>query len=399
MGKKLGIPQWVLLAIFFQLKVIFAQDVGEVLRDAGIQSSKGYLKPFPTLIGTGMNSGWYNTSKTLSFLDLPFGITIMKVNQPIVMLDKGLKTFDYSGEIPLRPLILNYLNQNSKNNSGEFILSNMENWAEQSSGKADLRFEETLNISVKDIPTIIGRETPPTYRLDSLLQGTQTLEILQEWNKNPAIGAGGADSISLGSDIALPFRGIVEYSGPAPSTTGIAAEASIGKIPFFNNITLGIRYFPPITYKNYGKFEQLGFKTQYEFTHFFPGIQLILPLHLSVMYAFNNFSLDINQYGSLDMNNNLYMLNASLDFKKFLGFGIYSGMGYEKSELKATIYDTKLPDNTILKGFTLKLPGENQMRALAGIRFSLLLFDIYADINTGSITSFNVGVAMGLNGL
>jgi len=141
----------------------------------------------------------------------------------------------------------------------------------------------------------------------------------------------------------------------------------------------------------FGKVSMFGYKVQYEYLHLIPGAGL-LPIKSSVMFARSSMDLKTDTV-SIKQSSWITQVIASADWHfAVFGAGIYGGIGYQGSNLdlgvKMSKFDPKLED------FTLSIPGKGGFRGTIGPRLSIGFFEVYGDVNFGSITSYNLGVTV-----
>jgi hypothetical protein len=351
-----------------------AQEMETVLLEMGSEGVEdGYLDPLMHTVGKGMNNGWYNSSKTLSFFGLRMGISIYSMAFTFGQITDDMKTFDFDGDIPFSPILEQYVN-----------LSLVPDSIRQ-------QLPDRVHIQQRDVPTIYGSDEPDSITLGSMLSSDPDLysALFEEQDTGGVTIPALLDS-SIG--FALPFRGLVsgEWWGSLPNITAISL--GLTKIPGINNIQLGLSYIPTIVTKNSKGLGELEFgffsyKVQHEFTAHIPGISKMEILHGSLFWAQNALNFSSGNV-SMEMNNWTAMLNASLDLKLlFLGGGAFAGIGYESSSMSVEVVsDAGDP----LSGFSYDIEPDRNLRYQLGARLSLFLFDFWFDYNVGHINSYTL---------
>ena len=64
------------------------------------ENATSYIHPVTNSLGVGMNSGWYNSSKSFSFFKLPVGIQVY-FGLPITVVNDDLRKYDFKGSLNL----------------------------------------------------------------------------------------------------------------------------------------------------------------------------------------------------------------------------------------------------------------------------------------------------------
>ncbi|OGJ89459.1 MAG: hypothetical protein A2487_12740 [Candidatus Raymondbacteria bacterium RifOxyC12_full_50_8] len=354
-----------MLVFASSVKADLQEDITKLVGD----NATSYIHPITNSLGVGMNSGWYNSSKSYKLFGLPIGLQA-NFGMGVSMTNDDLRKYDFEGEINVDGV---------PGLSGIFSALNTEL---QAAGYDTLPSKISLNKA--DVPTIVGAEEAPVFTLANLLPATSVADMR---TFNVTANGFGQDTIPLDDTLfALP-PGLNLEAVPYIPNVGI----NIG-LPF--KVQLGLRYFPTTSVPDFGDVGLLGLKVQYEFTEWVPVVNNLPLLHTSAFWAMNNLEM-----GVLELNNWISMVNVSADFKFLIGLGIYGGIGIESSTMNLN-YTVNAP-GTALDGQKVSLSdeGDNFFRAQAGVRLSLLIFDIFADANFGETTSYNLGIGIGLNGL
>ncbi|MBL8025478.1 MAG: hypothetical protein JNL74_03660 [Fibrobacteres bacterium] len=333
---------------------IFADLADDMQKLVG-DNAKNYIHPLTNSIGVSMNSGWYNSSKSYSFMKVPVGVQIY-FGAGFSMVDDKLKTYDFNGAV---------------------ATSNLNLGAPLSS-----QLPDTLRILEPNVPTSVGVKQEKNYTFRALLgQNLDTNSLGLAWTSLH-------DSVKNKVVLTMPGGLDLDYLPAMPPVVGL----NLG-LPY--KIQLGLRYMPTVEIPELGKIGMLGVKAQYEFTQWIPVIGSLPFVHTSAMYAFNN----VNLFDIMKLQNWTSMVNVSADFKFGVGLGVYGGFGVEGSTMKL---DYTVPvEYTGLGGTKVELEdkGDNFLKALLGVRLSFTIFDIYGDATFAETNSYHVGVSLGLNGL
>jgi len=352
------------LVLMVVVPAVFA-DMGDDIQKLVGDNAVKYVHPLTNGIGVAMNSGWYNSSKSYSFLKLPAGIQIY-FGEGISIVDEKLKTFPFNGSVQIDNCF-----------PGQAALA---------TGVKTLVGKSTLDLGPVQTSTAVGPKTGTAYTMRRLIQLNATA-------LDTTSLAGAAIWASLASTLNdtifnLPGGQNLSALPGIPPVVGL----NLG-LPF--KVQLGLRFLPPFKVPNFGSISQFGMKGQYEFTSLIPVLGSLPLLHTSAMFAFNN----INMFDIMKLNNWTAMVNASGDFKFLLGLGLYGGIGMEGSTMSL---DYTVPATVVGLGGTkvsLDDKGDNGFKALVGVRFSFLIFDIYSDATFAATRSYHIGLALGFNGL
>jgi len=193
----------------------------------------------------------------------------------------------------------------------------------------------------------------------------------------------GADSL----DIQMP------NGANLPAVPFLMPQFNLG-LPYGNEIM--IRGFPKVKISNdIGYFGFWGVGLKHSVSQYIP----LIPIDVAVQAAYQNLYV-----GDLLTFSNF---NANLEVsKKLLMWTLYTGVGYDKTTVTADYtyeYTTLVEDENIpglyLPGtaeqhIKFDVDGENEFRATAGIRYSLLLLKLYADYTISKYSVFNAGIGV-----
>ena len=176
-----------------------------------------------------------------------------------------------------------------------------------------------------------------------------------------------------------------------PAVPFLMPQFNLG-LPFGNEIM--IRGFPKVEIsKDIGDVGFWGIGLKHSISQYIP----LIPIDVAVQAAYQNFYV-----GDLLTFSNF---NANLEVsKKLLMWTIYTGVGYDKTDVKADYTYTRdiivgtAPANYTVDSEDINIKfdvdGENEIRATAGIRYSLLLLKLYADYTISKYNVFNAGIGI-----
>ena len=265
-----------MLLVSFTGIPVFAENstdnAASMIAAVGKDAARGYTQPMVTVLGEGMNSGWYNCAKPLSLVNkLSFGIALGMVNVPIVVVDNSMKTFNFKGELPVKYLLDSTFKKLGFSIDSVNSILNDPNikaiLASHNIDTANLGIESSILFDAGKQPTIFGSDSAQQVTIDSLFSPnntpSKTLTTIRTYNQlviiqdstiaafhgntyNRSMSAN--DTINLSEQIPLPFRGleklIDKLGGVMFSIPSIAVEAGISKIPVIGNLTIGMRLIP-----------------------------------------------------------------------------------------------------------------------------------------------------------
>jgi len=257
---------------------LFAATLVENIEQLSEQNAKGYLQPFVDTIGTGLNSGLYNSAKVLK----PFTPNV-RIGFTMVSIPDEDKTF--------------------------------------------------TAIDGTKTATIFGK----TGATGGYPNGTN-ISTVSFPHMSVSLG------LPLGNEIMI--RGLPKMKN---------LPDAIGEISFWG---VGLKHS----------------LDQY-LTDFFP-------IDISVQGVFQQLSAG----DKVTVTTQSYNIQAG---KKVLMLTVYGGVAYEKANLKVDFIP--LDENKM----TLDLDAENEMKVTLGLRYSILLFDAYADYNIAKYPAINMGVGVG----
>jgi len=322
------------LLLIVMVTSLFA-GVQEKLEQFGKDNGIVYVKPLVTAFGTTMNTGLFNTAKVLK----PFAFGL-NVNTMLAFVPKEDKTF-----LPTRPDL--------------YIVNPI---------------DTTQVIYLYEEPT---EETATVFGEDGIL-----IEHNTDLDDIP-----GMQNAASEIDIQMPD------GANLPAVPFLMPQFNLG-LPFGNEIM--IRGFPKVEIsKDIGDMGFWGVGLKHSISQYIP----LIPIDVAVQAAYQNLYV-----GDLLTFSNF---NANLEVsKKLLMWTLYTGVGYDKTTVTADYtyeYTTLVEDENIpglyLPGtaeqhIKFDVDGENEFRATAGIRYSLLLLKLYADYTVSKYSVFNAGIGV-----
>lgn len=377
----LGILLVALVPVAFAQTDSSDDGFGSTLGDIGQDAAKGYLGPIATFLGTSMNSGWYNSSKSLGMFGLPVGISVGSISEGFLNVDDNMRFFTFSGNIPLAAIV-------------DPMLPAGQKMADLKALPGNDSLQLAVPFSIDSVPTVFGPDSGRQVTIGELFASANDT-TRNRLLKSPGFGI--AAPLDSNDVVELPFAGI-DFKGLMPTIPNATMfTLGVKKIPVVDNIQLGLRFLPEIELGDFGKVSQFGVKVQHELTHLLPIASSLPFFHTSAYWAMNNLTIAAGP-ATLKQSNWIAMVNASVDAKlPVVSAGAFIGVGIESSNLAL---DVAMDSTSGLPNFSMDIPGDNKFRFQVGPRFALGIFDIWADANFGSVTSYNAGITLiGLNGL
>lgn len=334
------------------------QSIEETLQDLISTNAKGFLGPFATAFGTGMNSGTYRTAKPHKILGMDVHLNLTFTTVP----DAGL-TYDFyiPDEINL-PLEIPY---------GITLPAGVT--------------DRTINIALDGASLYPGDRTSATIfgsEESYMIEPSTTYATSAVGTKLGALGFGTDVINQLSSQISSSISNLTIYTpkGLDVSTVPVVMpQFSIG-LPFHTELTL--RGF---TVKLGDSDEELvfkGFGLKIGLNQFIPTVPLVFPA-ISVGY----YSTSMDLAGFITAKNSIITLQAS---KSVPILTLYGGFGIESSSISVDIDN---PD-TGEKMLDFSLDGDNSFRTTIGVRIKLLLLSINVDYNIGKYSAVNAGIGL-----
>lgn len=373
----------------------------KAMQEIGEDAIQGYFEPFATGIGVGMNSQWAYSSKTASFLGLPVGVSLY-IGYPLIMVDDKMKTFTFEGSIPTGAVLSEFADRAGISLDSMALVATGGDQDEANKLLQDLS-KDSLDIPATEVPTVYGSDKQKKLAFQDIIKGSLVDSLIKSYNS--AANQANAlvpdslqlDTIRTSDSIPLPFRGLnISF---APSLPPVGANFGFSSIPVLDNLTLGVRFIPMISHEDLGSVGMLGLSVQHEITNHIPILGSLPFLHFGLLYGYNRLTVEVKDVVSIESRNNIYMFTGSVDLKFLVGVGVYGGIGMEQSTIAVDVFPQEVGDVVTTPEFSAEIEGANKLRAQVGARASFAAFDVYGDVNFGNVKTFNVGVAIGLNGL
>ncbi len=325
--------------VFFSLLLIIMvtslfAGVQEKLEQFGKDNGMVYVKPLVTAFGTTMNTGLFNTAKVLK----PFAFGL-NVNTMLAFVPDEDKIFT-----AIRPDL--YIVHPTTSDT-IFVYNDPELESATVFGEDGATFVHNTDLDDPILLALLGLSQEDVNSLD----------------------------ISLPNGANLP---VVPFLMP---------QFNLG-LPFGNEIM--IRGFPKVEInKDIGDLGFWGVGLKHSVSQYIP----LIPIDIAAQVAFQNLYVgDILTFSNF---------NANLEVsKKLLMWTLYTGVGYDKTNVTAEYdytYQTLNQDNEIVsleQEIKFDVDGENEIRATAGIRYSLLLLKLYADYTISKYSVFNAGIGV-----
>lgn len=159
-------------------------------------------------------------------------------------------------------------------------------------------------------------------------------------------------------------------------------------LPFGNEIM--VRGFPKVKIqKDVGDFSFWGVGLKHSLDQYIP----LVPIDLAVQAAYQQMSFaDVIEINSFAAN-----IHIS---KKLLMWTLYGGVGYENTNMEVKFegvsYEVNENNQLVVtpKDIKFDIEGENEYRATAGVRYSVLLAKFYADYTLSKYNVINIGMGL-----
>jgi hypothetical protein len=203
--------------------------------------------------------------------------------------------------------------------------------------------------------------TPSTFNTATIFGGTGTTVVN---SSIPALSYRGMDGIINANAVplAVPQLRIGSLYG---------TEVFVRYVRIPQSLT---DKFPDVTL--------FGAGVRHSISQYFPEI----PLDVAV----GGFYTTFNTGDLVDFKGYSFGIQGS---KSFSVLTVYGGFAYESCTMKLqyTSTDPNVPGRLV----DVSLDGQNTFRATAGAALSLAIFNIFADVNLGSVTNFSGGIGVG----
>jgi len=331
-----------------------AVDFEEQLKSLAETNGKGYISPFATTFGTGINSGFYHTAKPHKGLPL-LGFDVSVKMSYISIPDKG-KTFTWD----------------FGDTSYQLDLPN-------NGGILELDFNNIY--PDRETPTVFGDENPTG------LEPTGAAEEIRRAATAAGIDLSDADIESLTQNIQ-----------PFPTVSGLDLDAlplmipqvSIGlfkksKVILFRETEVMLRFLPSIDFGDIKDINLFGVGIKHELTQHIPVPTPFV--NVSAQFAYQQLNIG----DLLESTHIAYNLHASVDINLIV-FGIspYIGLGMESSNLKVSY----VPEggNPATDEISFDIDGDNSFRMTGGLRIRWTLITFNADYSLGEYNAASLGI-------
>lgn len=246
-----------------------------------------------------------------------------------------------------------------------------------SSGKSftltdgDLVNLTVANPQIGSSPTASGSDDAPTYILETASFGG---EPVARFEMPQGIGVG---------------------LTPVP-----IIQAGLGLV---NNTTIMVRGFPAVKLGDFGSVGSWGFGVHHGLNQWIPGGGL-LPVDLSVQAGYSRVSLDVELDGGTDREfawrSSAFTMNV-IAGRSLIFANVYAGLGFETANSSADFLGTYSVQTSAgpvqyTDPISLSISGANNVRALVGVRFNVLMFGVNAEYVMASYPTANIGIGLSL---
>lgn len=334
---------------------VAAKDFEEQLEELFGANAEGYIGPFATAFGTGMNSGLHHTGKVHGILGFDIGIkfsvvTVSDEDTEFEFFFDELKLDVPAGRVPGNNITID-LNEVYPEKTAPTVFGSKDAVTLAPTGAEDQLGASLLAAGMTEEALTLFKSTADW---NTLLESMPPITILGT----------GFESIPL-----------------------VIPQASVG-LPFGTEVML--RYSPTIETDDFGDINFMGLGISHSLSRYIP-IPLF-PVSITAQYVTQKLKIG----DLLESNHSSFGVRASMTVG--LGFTLtpYVGIGFESSDLKVnyTYVDPAgvLPDSEI----SLDLEGNNSTRITAGVRLGLPLITINADYSLGEYSAIAIGLGLTL---
>lgn len=350
----------VLLMLLTTAVPVESASFTEHLKKLAHENARGYINPFVTAFGTGMNSGLYHTAKIHGWLGFDLGVRFTMTSIP----DDAMTYDFYVGET------LSLAAPNLGLPDDELILNPQNIYPDRAT------------------PTMFGKNEGRT--LIPLGAEDEIIRALQEAGFTPAQIDDLQNSGEL-NNLVANIPSIMTVPGVNLDVLPLMMpQVSVG-LPMKTEVML--RYFPEVEVsEEIGKFKFMGLGVKHSISQYIPLAGFLIDI--TGQFAWQKLEIgDI-----LEATNMAFNLHAS----RKLGIGIsltpYVGIGYEISNLKINYtIDTGDPSNPFHgERVSFDLDGDNGVRLTGGVRLGLALITINADYSLGEYNAASLGIGLTL---
>ncbi len=317
-------------------------DTDQMIKGSAQDAStlvKGYASPALSIIGYGLNQGWYNTAKPHKVLGIDLTATFSLI------------------KIPTSEMAF-YVDNTKLNN------------IERLAGSGGIP-------QSGNVPTIFGSSLAPTYAYKSIPGSTQSPPI-------PGSEFSGAPGVDLSS---VP---VIKNSLPFPM-----AQIGIGLPKGFE---LKFRLVPTVKFgdKSSSSFKLFGVGLLHDVKQYIPGIKS-LPFDLSGFIGYTKMDLNVafdsqhpDQTGTLTSSATTIQ---GLISKKFAVLTGYAGLGYNIANTKLAIngkYDLTNTGNYVAVPININGSASGP-RATFGLRLKLAVFTFHGEYTLQKYSALTLG--------
>lgn len=360
----------IVLAVLFSAINAESVDFQEEIRRLAEDNARGYIGPFATAFGTGMNSGFYHTAK-------PHKVLGFDINVRVALMQVAKEDLEYDFYFPKVPFPLTHPINNQV---------------------------DTLVINLQDFYP--DRKTSTVFGSNPANELTPDITILDEVILQ-AMENAGWDSLAiellLDSPIYDEFKNnIAKNIRTFTSVPGIGLDyfpfvmpqVSVG-LPMKTEVML--RFMPEIELTDIGKVKFTGIGVKHSISQYIPIP--MFPVDITAQFVWQKLEI-----GELIESTHIgYNLHASKRVGlPLLSITPYVGFGVESSDLKlAYTIENKLNpfgEEVDLEGTEVKfdLKGDNKTRLTMGARLGFTLFTISAEYSVGAYNVLTVGAGLTL---
>ena len=160
-----------------------------------------------------------------------------------------------------------------------------------------------------------------------------------------------------------------------------APQLTLGDVYYSQVI---FRYVPIPKIGDFPKTTLFGIGARHNVSHYFP----VIPLDLAASFYYQSFTIgDIFEAKSLS-----FGAQAS---KSFSVLTLYGGLQYESSSMDVSYEYEGLYGAVKGTKMNISMDGKNNFRFTAGLNVNLLVLNLFADVNIGSMTMFSGGLGFG----
>jgi len=342
-----------------------AGNYGDELKKLGEENAKGYIGPFATAFGTGVNTGLYHTAKVHGWLGFDIGVKISAVKVP----DEAKRYQFYVGD----ELRLNVDDLSLPNDLTEITLDPSNIYPD------------------REVPTVFGesssRTIAPTGAEEEVVRALRTAGLSEDQIQDLR------DSGDLNTIVARisPLHSPVGFDlGTVPV---VMPQVSLG-LPMKTEVLA--RFLPEtVISKEIGGLSMFGFGVKHSISQYIPLSGFLVDISGQAVYQ----KLSLGDF--VESTHIAFDVHASR--KIGVGFSLtpFIGIGYEMSNIKVD-YRIEVDDpadpmfDRNGERVSFELDGDNAVRLTGGVRIGLPLVTINADYSWGEYDAASLGVGLTL---